>query len=961
MKVRKTWAALLTGTSLVACPVAAFAQAAPAALSEEPAAGAAEDPQADDQTPPAKDAGELVVTGSRIATNGNSMPTPVTVVSSQDLITSRPTTLIDGLNTLPVFSGSRGQQSNPISAGIAGAGSPASNQLNLRNLSAARTLVLFDGQRVAPTTVAGIVDADIIPQMLIQRVEVVTGGTSAVYGSDAIAGVVNFIPDRNFNGVKVSFQAGETQLGDNKNWKAGIAAGTSLFDGRVHIEASYEHYDTKGVLDRWSRDWNKKYGVVGTGAAANPYILLANLRNNSGSFGGLITNGVLKDQQFRTDGVLSAFVHGTATPTPTAEVGGDGYYQSASMVAPLRFDQLYFRADAEIGDSTHFHFQAARDAKFNTLRFNWPALTGLTMSRDNAFLPAAYRTQLVNANQTTFTFGKILSQEPALKPEINSDQLILNAGFDGRLGGSWKWEVSGNYGRTILHNNFLYNTNNERLAAALDAVVSGGQIVCQSAVTGQHPDCVPLNIFGPTSASQAALDYVFQTTHFTARSSTSDVNGTISGNLFHTWAGPVSAAISAEWRKTSYQSATDADATSLANCAGLRFNCKSTTLLWSNAFGNRSKVSVTVKEVAGEFEVPLLKDSPIADSFSLNGAVRYTSYSTAGDYVTWKIGADWHVNSALRFRGTISRDIRAPTLNDLYAPATIQASNALDQLTNITASVPSYRAGNPALLSEIGHTKTVGVVWQPGWAPRFSLAVDGFFITVDNAIVEVKGDDSVVQQACYASGGSSNYCTLQTRPLNYTDHSAANAVTAWFQYNINISEVRTWGMDVEANYAGDLFGKPVRFRGFLTWQPHTIYSQPGLSDVDMGGTAYGPTPLIASPSVRLTLNQSIALTDAFRVDFQERYRNGLRLSGDNTLTVACCRVAPVAYVDLNFTYKVKAAFGDGEVFFNIQNLLDKDPPPSAPPGSTTPGAMGGWAIGDDPLGRAFVGGFRFKF
>ena len=606
--------------------------------------------------------------------------------------------------------------------------------------------------------------------MLIQRVEVVTGGTSAVYGSDAVAGVVNFIPDRKFTGVKLQAQAGETQLADNRNWKVGIAFGTTLFDGRLHIMASYEHYDNGGVLDRFSRDWNKKYGVVGTGTATNPYILLANLRNNSATFGGLITNGVLSGQQFRADGVLSAFLHGTATPTATAEIGGDGYYQSASLVAPLKFDQAYFRADLDLGGSIKAHIQIARDKKKNVLSYQWPTLTGLTISRDNAFLPAAYRTQLVNANQTTFGFSKIFSQAPTLRPEITSDQIILNGGFEGKIG-NWRWDVSGNYGKSTLKNNFVYNINNERLSAALDAVSVNGQVVCNTAA--QRPDCVPLNIFGPTSASKAAMDYIMSTTHYTARTDTVDFNASLSGTLFDTWAGPVSTAISAEYRRTSFESETDANANTLANCTGLRFNCRATTLLWANAFAPRSKVSVGVKEVAVELEVPLLKDSPIAESLSVNGAARYTSYSTSGNYWTWKGGVDWRVSRSLRFRGTISRDIRAPTLNDLFAPASVQSTTAVDQLTNTQPTVPSFRAGNPSLIAEIGRTKTVGFVYEPSWFPRFSLTVDAFFIAINNAIVEVKGEDSVVQQTCYASGGTSNYCTLQDRPINYTNTTPA--------------------------------------------------------------------------------------------------------------------------------------------------------------------------------------------
>jgi outer membrane receptor protein involved in Fe transport len=465
---------------------------------------------------------------------------------------------------------------------------------------------------------------------------------------------------------------------------------------------------------------------------------------------------------------------------------------------------------------------------------------------------------------------------------------------------------------------------------------------------------------------------VFQTTHFTAQTKTADLNASIAGSPFSIWAGPVQTAFSAEWRKTTYQSQTDADATAAPVCStGLRFNCNANTLLWRNAFGNRSEVAVSVKEVSAEFEAPLLKDLPLIQSFGINGAIRYAQYEndpqtstlkkTSFDATIWKVGADWHVNDELRVRGTVSRDFRAPTLNDLFAPATIQASNALDQLTNTTPAARSYRAGNGALVPEIGETNTLGIVYQPEWLPRFSLAIDAFDIKVNNAIVEVKGDDSVIQQACYASGGTHPYCTLQDRPLgNYTNKTAANAVTAWYQYNINIASVRSYGVDVEANYQGDIFDRRFSLRGFLTWQPHSVYSTPGLSDVDMGGTAYGPTPLIAQPSLRVNFTESLQVTDHFRIDLQQKHRNAMDLNGDSTLYVACCKVKPITYYEANFSYKTTLPIGDTEFFLNVQNILDTDPPPAAPPGNTTPGLMGGWAIGDDPLGRSVVVGFRLK-
>ena len=224
---------LLAGASFLTFPTLAAAQSAPAA----------------------GDVSEVVVTGSRLISNGNNQPTPVTVVSTEALQNSKPTTLMDALNDLPVFSGSRSQTSNPISAGIAGAGSPASNQLNLRNLGASRTLVLFDGQRVAPTTIAGVVDADIIPQMLVQRVDTVTGGVSAVYGSDAVAGVVNYVIDKKFTGIKGEISGGETTYKDNKNWKAALSYGTGFANDRGHVLLSGEVAHEDGIYRADNRSW----------------------------------------------------------------------------------------------------------------------------------------------------------------------------------------------------------------------------------------------------------------------------------------------------------------------------------------------------------------------------------------------------------------------------------------------------------------------------------------------------------------------------------------------------------------------------------------------------------------------------------------------------------------------------------------------------------------------------------
>ena len=183
----------------------------------------------------AADAEAITVTGSRIQRNGDASPSPVTVVATDDLLKVNPgSTLAEALNTLPVFAGSRGATSNPTTSGSAAGGNGGANQLNLRNLDPTRTLVLMDGHRVPPTLFNGVVDVDIIPQLLIQRVDVVTGGVSAVYGSDAISGVVNYIIDRKFNGLKLDASYGATQYGDGTKLDIAAAYRRQTWRARPH-------------------------------------------------------------------------------------------------------------------------------------------------------------------------------------------------------------------------------------------------------------------------------------------------------------------------------------------------------------------------------------------------------------------------------------------------------------------------------------------------------------------------------------------------------------------------------------------------------------------------------------------------------------------------------------------------------------------------------------------------------
>ena len=900
----------------------------------------------------------VTVTGSRLIANGNEMPTPVTVVTQEDLANLKPTSILEALNELPVFAGGRTQAQTGTPTGGTSGGAGAATQLSLRDLGTLRTLVLFDGQRVAPASITNVVDADIVPQMLIQRVDVVTGGASAVYGSDAMVGVVNFIPDKNFNGIKTVAQAGESTYGDDQNYKIGIAGGMPFANGRGHIEGSVENYFKAGIPFYTSRPWFNYPGLTGAGTAANPLILQTNLHSNQNTYGGLITNSVLANQYFATNGVLTPFVHGTATGTSTTEIGGSGSQAGvASLEAGVRWTQYYGRLDYDISDTIHSHIQTSFKHMFTGQNVVDFANNKYTFSSTNAFLPANYQAQLTTAKQTTFQMSQLINQVGPWQADTYTNQTIVNAGLDGDLWG-YKWNLSGNFGQALLTDLIHNDENNQHMAASLDAVVNPatGQIVCNVTLTNpaSDPGCVPFNAFGPTAASAAALAYDFPTTRWSGKTKMADVNFSISGQPFSTWAGPVGVALSAEWRRTAFSSFATNSANALADCTGIRFNCtQGTQLLWNNAFATRTLVGINVAEGAGEFDIPLLKDLPWAQSLSLNGAAQFMSYSTSGDFTAWKIGAVWEVNDQLRFRGTASRDIRAPTINDIYAPASVIVTGVADLLTNTNPTVPQFRQGNPLLKPEVGRTNTIGAVYQPDWLPGASFTVDAFDITISKAIVEVKISNSV-QLACYASGGSSPYCALQTRPNGFTDTSASNAITSLRQENINIASLRTYGADFEANYTNELFGHRINLRGYLTWQPHILNQTPGLSNLELAGVQQAANPNIPAPRWRLTTTESINITDDFRFDLTERGRSALRVNGDTGLVATCCDVPPLWYLDTNLSYTFNelnvAGFeiGQSEVFFNVNNLLDQDPPTRS-------------VIGyDDVVGRSFVIGFRVR-
>jgi outer membrane receptor protein involved in Fe transport len=926
-------------------------------------------------TAPTEELTEVTVTGSRVIANGNDSPSPVTVVAVDDMLAVHPGTVADGLNDLPVFSGSRGQTTN-AGGGTAGqvtAANPSASVLNMRNMGTLRTLVLFDGHRLPPTSPDGAVDINMIPQLLLQRVDIVTGGASAVYGSDAVTGVVNFITDSKFEGFKANLQGGVSSSSDDRTADSGVAWGKSLFNGRGHFEISAQGRSDPEVLRRSERAWGRNvWTAQGVGTTpANAYLLTRDTRISTASFGGLIVNnasgpaGVLVGQQFASNGILSAFNHGALTGTAGFESGGDGSYNNSSFKAALKMAQLFTRMDYDFSDNTHGYVALSGSYNYNKSISNPYTINNLVLSSQNAFLSASYRNQLTTAAQPTFRLSKTFNDFPSQTAETFERQYFANAVLQGKFGEGYRWDLSLIHGQAKQNTRQNYNLLNQNLYEALDAVVNpaNNQVVCNVTLTNPTvaPGCVPLNVFGPSAATPDALNFLLHRTQFWATTTMDDLATSVTGAPFSTWAGPVNTALSAEWRRLRYDLVPDGQPADPVNCTGIRFNgCTAATLAYAaGASAARSEVTQQVSEAAFEMDLPLLADMRFAKNVDLNTAVRYTHYSTNGSANTWKAGLDWHFSDALTMRSTRSRDIRAPTLQDLLAPTVITQAGVQDLLTGLSPQVPQQSGGNPNLVSEVGYTTTLGFVYKP--TEKLSLALDGFDISVNNAITNQQGTNPTLQQICYTSRGTSNYCTLQERPIDFINTTPANAVTKWYNRVINIATQRSWGTDFELNYSTRTFDRPLLLRGLVTYQPHILYEAPGTTTIDLGGVAFSSNALQASPVWRATVTARLGVTDRFIIDAMERWRSSLAWTGDPNQFVASPDISSVSYTNLNLTYRMKGATGQADLFFNVENLFDKQPPPGAFLGANgNPGGFGGYVYGDDVVGRYYTVGIRYR-
>jgi iron complex outermembrane receptor protein len=931
---RHTMVALLLASSALIAPMTAFAQDAPAqdAPVQDPAA--VTPPTADRAAGEAAaqadaDAGDIVVTGSRVASSFNA-PTPVNVLGSQRLEELGVANIADALNQLPSFREITSPSTNLYRVGT----NTSARTLDLRGLGGSRTLVLVNGRRFVPSSELGTVDLNAIPSILIQRAEIVTGGASAAYGADAVAGVVNLILDNKLKGLKTEFSYGQTDAGDGKSYLAAAAWGTDFGGSRGHFVVGGEFADDGAVGDCFTRDWcsrninlisNPSRGVNGQPAnllVPNVYVIL--------NPGGVIAQGPLRGTQFDPSGNPIPFTFGPIV-SGTSMVGGDPSVGRSYLTenSPLR-SKVQRKSIF-----SHLNYEVS-DALTVTAEFSYSRVKGgptqssdaydlnRTIQIDNAYLPAATRAAMMAAGVTTIPVSR-LSRE--LGPQqvgtsTNSTTRFL-LGVEGGLFGDWKWDAYYQYGVTKGDLTITDNRNAARWSQAIDAVrAPGGQIVCRSTLTAPGNGCVPFNFFGEGNGSAASANWVegvaWQDRRITQHVAAANVRGT----LFNTWAGPVAVATGVEFRRDRSQG--DADEVS-----------KASGWFTNYAFA-LPKGGQDVKEAYVEVSVPLMRDSSFGKSLDLNGAVRVSDYSLSGGATTYKFGAVYRPNSEYMVRATHSRDIRAPSALELSPLANTVNLPINDPVRNTTYFVNISTGGNPDLELEKANTTTVGIVLQPEWLPRASLSVDYYNIKVSGAIDILAGQTTI--SLCAA--GNAALCPFVDRD------GAGNITTVRATYQ-NLSSLAAKGIEIVGNYsvgldgllgknAGDLdftlnatyvdelsttdaTGFSREFSGW-TGNPGTIQNVAGVPKWRLDGVV-----TYAAPSFSVTAHGRYVGAGVFDPDRIGPDQAGYDPNASNSINYN--HVNSRFYLDLSARVSlVKSAGRNVELFGAVTNVLDKDPP-----------------------------------
>jgi iron complex outermembrane receptor protein len=710
---------------MLSASFAALAVAVPATAQDAPAPAEA---QPAPSSPDASSDNEIIVTGSRVGRSTFETPNPITVLDSEDVENLGLVNVAEVVKQLP-------QNSNFFAANNVGLGNfnVGAQLVNLRGLNpffGTRTLTLIDTRRVVATTAGGGVDITLVPSMLVGRVETVTGGASAVYGSDAIAGVVNVILDKNLEGFKAQADYGATTHGDGDDWHAAAAYGTGFADGRGHFIVGAEYQDTAAIGNcAEERSWcargyslfnNTEYATPGAPGFGQPHYVIgpdATIAYSS-------STGALSPCLFFVPGAgFCAYVPAITGPTfqfnpeGTAAIpfdsgrysagsfpifglprqGGDqfatGNYDGTTLRVGVEKLSTLARVEFEVSPAITVSLEGsyARSEAVNPnatgavgpfpfLLFD-PFLLGFQIAPDNAFLPPSVAAMIPGGA----SFGRTMNNLQNARNETNNETWRLVGGLEGEIGGGWAWDAYFSHGENNNDQHLHHNMVQPLLRFALDAVQTPGGVVCGVTIPGRiNPDtgfpytpdnvafanaagpCVPLNLFGAANADQAAIDYAFRTLDEFVNQKQDVAAFNVRGDLFDGWG---------------------AGPIKLATGAEWRRERGEVTHDLANqpwysgyylTYGGDYAGRTEVLEGYVELNVPVFRDSAIGRYLEVDGAVRGTRNKNEGtlgnaagqsrtrEFVTWKLSGIWDATDWLRLRATRSRDVRAAQFRELF-------------------------------------------------------------------------------------------------------------------------------------------------------------------------------------------------------------------------------------------------------------------------------------------------------
>jgi iron complex outermembrane receptor protein len=935
---------------------------------------------------------EITVTGSRITRDGMNTPTPVTAITAEDMQMMAPGQFIDSLDYLPPFF----MNDAPDTAASKSQSAGAAN-VNLRGLGAQRTLVLLDGRRMVPSNRLGAVDINLFPEAMVERVEIVTGGASAVYGTDAVAGIVNFILKDDFEGFDIHTQVGATDRDDGENKEVSVAYGTNIGE-RGHLMVSGEFYDAHKIETLEGRDWFQSWGLIQNPGPGPRDLVRSDVASYTYTNGGLINSTLappagsptgtdriptaIHRYEFLPDGTVQPFVPGNlvgANPNPIANRpvntpggsygthqisnGGSGWDavtdRGGSLVPDTERDSLFAHYSFDLSDTTTLYAQfLAGNNEVNsvgTLPLGIAGWAG-TVYSGNPFLPANIQQLMTANNLQSFLLERYHTTADLAHDRFitDNDTRSLTFGADAELSNGLfeDWTISG-YAQLGTNDNRITQVDfirSDRLPEAMDAVRHPvtNEIVCRASLfnPARYGDCVPINLLGVGRASQAAIDYVLTGDQFILAETEQNVaEFSMEGEVGDGWgAGAIALAFGGGWREESIEQTLGPDdiiAGSLppadpaaSACASNAVNLLSPPPGCSGVRGVPAQFAATpneififtnvqpisgsysVSEVFAETLLPLVSGVTGFEQLDLTLSARFADYTGSGGIWAWKAGLDWQIHDAVRLRTTLSRDIRAATLAERFDRQGVGSAVNDPAFGGQNYTMTQINGGNPNLNPEEADTLAFGIVWQPGFLEGFSMSADYYEIDIAGALAQI-GTQNIVDQ-CY---NFNVFCEKVTRD------ATTGRVTIVDNGFVNQDAARVVGTDMEIGYTHQLGdGGTLSARLLATWLNENSTTVRGAPKRDVAGeTGDGSLPEFKSTTYLRYAK------GPFSLFAQERFIGSGSLDFDDIegVTIDDNSVDSRYYTDVGMTWGPEGASVDWNLFFNVQNLFDKDPPPAA--------------------------------